>query len=36
MMGEGFAFVTEDINLLVDKAVPESIKKIDFIHCKRF
>ena len=26
-MGERFAFVTEDINLTVDKAVPESTKK---------
>ena len=26
-MGERFDFVTEDINLLVDKAVPESTKK---------
>ena len=25
-MGERFDFVTEDINLLVDKAVPESTK----------
>ena len=35
-MGEQFAFLTEGINLVVDKAVSESTKKINFIRCKRF
>ena len=31
-MGELFAFVTEvEVNLLIDKAVPENAKKINFI-----